>query len=227
MTNKSSGFIHTILFDLDGTLVDTAPDLAHALNEVLKSEGRPALPLETIRPAASHGGRALIRLGFGLEPGSDESERLFNQFLDIYEKNLTRESRPFQGILEVLDGIEQRGMNWGIVTNKTERFTLPLMEQLGLRNRAACIVCGDTTNNNKPHPEPMEYACRMAGSEASQCVYVGDAERDVQAGNHVGMKTLVALYGYIGEQDDPRSWGANDYIRSPGELTGWLDHQER
>lgn len=225
MTENQTGSIRTVLFDLDGTLVDTAPDLAFALNEVLNSEGRPSLPLEIIRPAASHGGRALIKLGFNLDPGTERSEQLFSQFLDIYGKNLTRQSRPFEGIEEVLEDIKRRSLNWGIVTNKSERFALPLMEQLGLDTRAACIVCGDTTNNNKPHPEPMEHACRLAGSEASQCVYVGDAERDVQAGKQVGMKTLVALYGYIGKEDDPKSWGASGYIRSPSELSHWLNQQ--
>jgi len=212
----------TVLFDLDGTLLDTAPDLASALNAVLQANGRPALPFELIRPVVSHGGNALIELGFGLKPDDAGFEPLRRQLLDYYETNIARETRLFPGMQEVLDRIEAGGLNWGVVTNKPAWLTDPLMDALQLSERAAGIVSGDTLRERKPHPAPLLHACRLIGSEPHECLYVGDAERDIEAGRRAGMTTLVALFGYLLESDRPETWGATALINEPGEILAWL-----
>lgn len=212
----------TVLFDLDGTLLDTAPDLASALNAVLQANGRPALPFELIRPVVSHGGNALIELGFGLKPDDAGFEPLRRQLLDYYETNIARETRLFPGMQEVLDRIEADGLNWGVVTNKPAWLTDPLMDALQLSERAAGIVSGDTLRERKPHPAPLLHACRLIGSEPHECLYVGDAERDIEAGRRAGMTTLVALFGYLLESDRPETWGATALINEPGEILAWL-----
>jgi phosphoglycolate phosphatase len=212
----------TVLFDLDGTLLDTAPDLAGALNAVLQANGRPALPFELIRPVVSHGGNALIELGFGLKPDEAGFEPLRRQLLDYYETNIARETRLFPGMQQVLDRIEAGGLNWGVVTNKPAWLTDPLMDALGLSERAAGIVSGDTLKERKPHPAPLLHACRLIGSEPHECLYVGDAERDIEAGRRAGMTTLVALFGYLLENDRPETWGATALIKEPGEILDWL-----
>ncbi len=214
--------IRTVLFDLDGTLADTAPDLAFALNQVLLEQGHAPLPFETIRPVVSHGGIALIRLGFKLEPEHPNFAPLRQRLLEIYRANIARETTLFPGMADLLDNIEQNGMNWGIITNKPAWLTEPLIEALGLTERAACIVSGDTCNNRKPHPEPMLYGCQLAGSEAHQCLYVGDAQRDIEAGNRAGMRTIVALFGYIADNDTPENWGADVLQNSPADIQHWI-----
>lgn len=216
--------LRTILFDLDGTLADTAPDLAHALNAVLREQGRPALPFARIRPAVSHGASALIRLGFNIEPDDANFETLRLRLLDIYQQHLADQTILFPGVPELLAQIEQRGMNWGVITNKPAWLTEPLMGKLGLMQRAACIVSGDTTARRKPDPEPMLYACSKAGSAVQECVYVGDAERDIEAGKRAGMKTLVALFGYIADGDKPHTWGADGMINAPQDVLAWMDN---
>jgi 2-phosphoglycolate phosphatase len=214
--------LRTVLFDLDGTLADTAPDLAYALNQVLVEQGRSPLPFDTIRPVVSHGGIALTRLGFGLEPEHPDFPPLHQRLLAIYSDNIARHTRLFPGMETLLAGIEQRGMNWGVVTNKPARLTEPLMNALGLSQRAACIVSGDTCNNRKPHPEPILYGCHLAGSEAAQCLYVGDAQRDIEAGLRAGLRTVVALFGYIGDNDHPEEWQADALLNTPGEIEDWI-----
>lgn len=214
--------IRTILFDLDGTLLDTAPDLADALNRVLIEQNRDPLPFEIIRPHVSHGSIALIRAGFDIDPETEPFEALRQRLLEIYRNNLANRTRLFPGTGNLLSEIEQRGMNWGVVTNKPAWLTEPLLEQLKLASRAACIVSGDTTARSKPDPMPMLHACELAGSEAAQCLYVGDAQRDIEAGRNAGMKTLVALYGYIDEDDNPQSWGADSMVQHPDEILAWL-----
>jgi phosphoglycolate phosphatase len=215
--------IRTVLFDLDGTLLDTAPDLADALNAVLTEQGRAPLPFEQIRPVVSHGGIALIQLGFGLDRSDPGFEPLRQRLLAIYRDNLAVKTRLFAGMEKLLDEIEQRGLNWGIVTNKPGWLTEPLLQTLGLRERASCVVSGDTLEQRKPHPAPMLHACELAGSHPHQCVYVGDAERDIEAGRNAGMYTLVALFGYIQPQDAPESWQASALIDQPAEILDWLD----
>jgi phosphoglycolate phosphatase len=214
--------IRTILFDLDGTLADTAPDLAYALNRVLLEQGREPLPFEVIRPVVSHGGLALTRLGFGIEADHPDFPALYQRLLDIYGDNIARETTLFPGMAELLHSLEQHHMNWGVVTNKPARLTEPLMDALGLSQRAACIVSGDTCTNRKPHPEPILYGCRLAGSEAAQCLYIGDAQRDIEAGNRAGLRTVVALFGYIGADDRPEDWQADVLLNSPKEIADWI-----
>lgn len=214
--------IKTVLFDLDGTLADTAPDLAYALNQVLIENGHEALPFETIRPVVSHGGIALIQLGFKLEPEHPEFDPLRQRLLKIYRDNIARETTLFPGMAELLDSIEQQGMNWGVITNKPGWLTEPLMDALGLTDRAACIVSGDTCTNRKPHPEPILHGCQLAGSTAQQCVYIGDAQRDIESGQRAGMRTIVALFGYIANNDYPQEWGADMLHDSPAAIQQWL-----
>ena len=217
--------IRTVLFDLDGTLLDTAPDLADALNTVLEQQGCAPLPYSDIRPVVSHGGIALIALGFGLQPGDPRFEELRAQLLKVYRENISIKTRPFPGMAEVLDQLEARDMNWGVVTNKPGWLTDPLLRDLGLFDRAACIVSGDTLEQRKPHPAPMLHACEQAGSLPAQCVYVGDAQRDIEAGKNAGMQTLVALFGYIPAEDDVHAWQADAAINTPHELLDWLDER--
>lgn len=222
MTTK----LKTVLFDLDGTLADTAPDLARVLNELLIEEGKAPLPFEIIRPQVSHGSPGLLKIGFDLAPESAEYPRLRTRLLELYADNVCRDTTLFAGMEAVLDGLAARRLNWGIVTNKPAAFTDKLVRELRLRHAPASVISGDTTQNRKPHPEPMWLACRQAGSEPAQCVYVGDAERDIHAGRAAGMRTLVALFGYIDTQlDEPDSWGADAMLRNPGEILDWLDAQ--
>ena len=222
-TAPTPGTIRTVLFDLDGTLLDTAPDLAEALNAVLVENNRTPLPYEAIRPVVSHGGIALIELGFELEQSNPAFDPLRQRLLEIYRENISRLTRPFPGITELLEKLEKRGLGWGVVTNKPGWLTDPLLKDLDLYDRAVAVVSGDTLDERKPHPAPMLYACELANSEPGQCVYIGDAQRDIEAGINAGMHTLVALFGYLQEQDDPRNWQADDMIETPMELLTWLD----
>ncbi|MEX0960245.1 MAG: HAD-IA family hydrolase [Burkholderiales bacterium] len=216
----------TVLFDLDGTLADTASDLGFALNLQLQERGRATVPDELIRPHASSGARGLLRLGFNLEVDAPEFQAMRSEFLDLYAENLARTTTLFPGVAELLDGIEARGLSWGIVTNKPERFTFPLLEALNLHQRAACVVCGDTTARPKPDPAPLLHACALLNQPPGACIYIGDDERDVVAAIAAGMDSVVALYGYLGEDSDPRSWGANASIEDPRDLLAFLDGHE-
>ena len=214
--------IKTVLFDLDGTLIDTAPDMAAALDDLCREEDQLLLPFYKVRPVVSDGSVALVKLAFGHDLEDDRLEHLKTRYLEIYEKNIAQHSKLFEGTQSVLDHIEQQGLNWGVVTNKPGWLTEPLMQALGLAEHAACIVSGDTTENRKPHPEPMFHACQLAGSHAEECMYVGDARRDIEAGNNAGMKTLIALYGYIGEHEDTSDWKADHCIARPEEILEYL-----
>ncbi|MDH5785762.1 MAG: HAD-IA family hydrolase [Chromatiales bacterium] len=214
--------IRTVLFDLDGTLADTAPDLAFALNEVLREQGCEPLPFEQIRPVVSHGGIALIKLGFNIDETAPQFDALRQRLLAIYREHIVRGTTLFAGMTELLDEIEGRGLNWGVVTNKPGWLTEPLLEGLALKKRAATIVSGDTLPERKPHPAPMLLACQQAGSAAAECLYVGDAERDIEAGRNAGMHTLVALFGYIGNDDKPASWRADGMVESAEAILQWL-----
>lgn len=212
-----------VLFDLDGTLADTAPDLAEALNRLRREEGLPPLSLAEIRPQVSHGSTALIRAGFGLEPGSRRFESLQLRLLDLYRDCLAAATVLFSGMEEVLDGLEADGLRWGVVTNKPDWLTRPLLECLALDRRAACVVSGDTTNNRKPHPEPLYHAASLCGVAPGQCLYVGDAQRDVQAAEAAGMRTLVARFGYLDpDRDRPENWGADALVDHPLEILAWV-----
>ena len=213
--------IKAVLFDLDGTLADTAPDLAYALNRVRDARGLPPLPLSATRPYASHGARGLIGVGFNVQPGDPGYDALRDEFLAIYADNLCRETRLFAGLPELLDQLEVRALRWGVVTNKQERFALPLLELLKVRSRAACVIGGDTTGKIKPHPEPLLAASRAIGLAPESCIYVGDDLRDVEAGQAAGMKTAVAMWGYLNGQH-PELWNADCMIEEPRDLLRFL-----
>lgn len=211
-----------ILFDLDGTLVDTAPDLGYALNLQRERHGLAPLPQCDIRPYASHGSKGLLAVGFNLVPEDGRFPAMREEYLNLYDQVFTRSPVLFDGIAEVLQEIEQRRIPWGIVTNKPRRFSEPLIKAMQLDQRVSCLVCGDDTVRAKPHPDTLLMACKMTGIKAGNCVYVGDAERDIQAGRAAGMKTIVALFGYIDADDNPGKWGADAMISSPAELLAFL-----
>jgi phosphoglycolate phosphatase len=210
-----------ILFDLDGTLADTAPDLAGAANDMRRARGLPLLALAALRPFASHGARGLIGAALERHPGDDGYEALREEFLERYEKRLCAESRLFDEVALVIDTLAQRAVPWGVVTNKVARFTNPLVERLGLTAHTTTIVCGDTTSHAKPHPEPLLHAARLLGLSPAQCVYVGDDVRDIEAGRAAGMGTVAAAYGYCAGSD-PRSWNADALIASPAGVLALL-----
>lgn len=207
-----------VLFDFDGTLADTAPDLGAAANWLRAQHGLPPLPQAHYRPVASHGARGLIGVAFGIGKDDPGFPPLRDAFLDRYETALAVESRLFEGMDEALQALEARGVPWGIVTNKASRFTTPLVEALGLAERCAVVVSGDTTPHAKPHPEPLLHACRTLGLPPSACVYVGDDLRDAQAAHAAGLRMVVARYGYCGHDVPPDQWGGDVIIDHPGEL---------
>ncbi|HAF02152.1 MAG TPA: phosphoglycolate phosphatase [Methylophilaceae bacterium] len=210
--------MNAVLFDLDGTLVDTAPDLGYALNIQRQRHGLLPLADEQIRPYASHGSRGLLALGFGIMPEDAHFSAMRDEYLDIYNQVFTRSPRLFDGMQEVLGVLEQRNILWGVVTNKPKRFTLPLLESIGLHRRAASIVSGDEAPQPKPSPQTLLMACEQMQVNPLDCHYVGDAERDIQAGKAAGMKTVVALFGYIDVADRPSEWGADNMIQQAQEL---------
>lgn len=210
-----------VLFDLDGTLADTAPDLGGALNQLLREQGREPLPMDRLRPHVSSGARGMIGVGLGITPADPAYFELQQRFLAIYQAGLCVGTRLFEGMAEHLDQLEARGIPWGIVTNKSQRFAIPLMEGLGLRQRSACIVCGDSSQRSKPHAHPMQLASAVIGIAAEACIYVGDDERDVISGRAVGMTTIVAAWGYLGNDSPPATWGADAIAASPQEILGF------
>ncbi len=215
--------ISGVLFDLDGTLLDTAPDMIGALNRVRVQRGLAPLPYDTLRRHVSHGSAALIRVGFGIGPSDDQFDPLKELFLNFYRSSLADETRPFPGIEDCLGLLERHSVPWGVVTNKPAWLTEPLLEALGLRARSAIVVSGDTTANSKPHPQPLIHACQCMGLSTRHCIYVGDAERDIEAGRRAGMRTIAALFGYIGADEDVAAWGADDTVDDPSQLRSWLE----
>lgn len=213
-----------VLFDLDGTLVDTAPDLIACLNKALAAHSYPAVSHEAIKPCISLGALAMIKYAVP-DIDSNQENQLLEFMLDCYQNNIAEHSRFFTGMAETLNNIENLGLKWGVVTNKRERFTLPLMDALNLSSRAACVISGDTTANSKPHPEPMLAACLQAKVQPENCVYIGDAAHDIAAGKSANMKTLAAVYGYLKEGDQPENWGADALIKHPQQLKQWIKDQ--
>ncbi|MEQ8663123.1 MAG: HAD-IA family hydrolase [Gammaproteobacteria bacterium] len=211
-----------LLFDLDGTLLDTGPDLARALNRLRAEDGLDALPYTSVRPWVSHGSHALMRLGYAFAPGSAAYETRRLRLLELYHTDIAAESRLFAGMDAVLAHAETHGIPWGIVTNKPGWLTTPLLAAVGLATRAACVVSGDTTARAKPHPDPLLAAARTLARAPGECLYVGDAARDVTAAAAAGMPVVVALYGYLGPHDAPLEWGADGSIDSPLDLLQWL-----
>ena len=207
-----------VLFDLDGTLIDTAPDMGGALNNLLIEENRAPLPLEALRPFVSQGGLVLTRIGFGEHVDETEIEPLRQRFLRHYRAIVADNSRLFDGFEEVLRELEQCGIPWGIVTNKPEWLTHPLLEQLNLAERTAVVIGGDTLPNRKPHPQPLFEAAERIGVNCAGCIYIGDDERDIIAGRAAQMKTLVAAYGYIEDASAIPAWQADGVIDAPADL---------
>lgn len=212
-----------ILFDLDGTLADTAPDLANALNRLRSARGLTPTPYAQLRPVASAGARGLIGAAFRLQPGDDGYEELRVGFLDNYAAALAVDTCLFDDIAALLHGLDQRGLAWGIVTNKAARFTDSLVPQIGLQ-AAGCVVSGDTTAHAKPHPAPLLEAARRLQLAPQDCWYVGDDLRDIQAGRAAGMPTVAAAWGYCGHVE-PLSWGADAMVAAPLDLLVLIDSQ--
>jgi len=210
--------VQAVLFDLDGTLIDSAPDLGAAANKMLTARGRPSLPLAHYRPLAGMGARGMLGLAFGVVPEHVDFEALREEFFCNYERCMTHNTFAFAGVHEMIEGLLRRQLPWGVVTNKAARFTDPLTRAMPLFASARAMVSGDTTPHSKPHPEPLFEAARRLAIEPACCLYVGDDERDIRAGLAAGMATVAATYGYLGEKTDPARWGAHAVINSPGEL---------
>ena len=214
--------VDAVLFDLDGTLADTAPDLGAALNRVRRDRGLEPVPLARLRAYASHGARGLIGAGMDVAPGDPAYEELREAFLAHYAAALCVNSTLFADVEAILAALDARALPWGIVTNKATRYTTPLLESLRLTPRAGAVVCGDTMPFAKPHPAPLMEAANRLGVAPGRCVYVGDARRDIDAGNAAGMRTLVARWGYIEPGDAPETWPADGVLDTPAALLRWL-----
>lgn len=215
--------ISAVLFDLDGTLADTAHDLGLALNLLRQDEGLPPLPYEMIRPVASHGAQGLLQLGFNCAPTDVHYVNLRQRFLNLYEKNICQNTLLFNGINELLDELGQQQIKWGIITNKLTRYTTALVPHLPFFIPPLVIVSGDTTSTAKPDPQPMYYAASQLSVPTNECIYVGDAERDIIAGNRANMFTAIAAWGYLSESDSPENWHANAILQNPSELLGHIN----
>jgi 2-phosphoglycolate phosphatase len=216
--NRLEGSYGAVLFDLDGTLVDSAPDLAGAGNEMRLHRGLPALPFERYRPMVGSGARGMVGVALQVTPEDGTFAALRDEFLERYEARLTRESQVFGEMLPVLAALEAHPLRWGIVTNKASRFTARVVSGLGLAERAAVVISGDTTPHAKPHPAPLFEAARRLGVLPASCVYVGDDERDVQAGRAAGMRTVAVAWGYLGLGEPIAAWNADAVIERPNEL---------
>jgi phosphoglycolate phosphatase len=211
-----------ILFDLDGTLLDTAGDLSAAVNTLLEQTGNPSLPLEVLRPYVSQGGLTLVSIAFDIPRESKKAKRLWRDYLDIYADNLSNTSRLFDGMEKVLHRIEAKGIAWGVVTNKPEVFTVPLLEALGLLHRAGCVVSGDTLIHSKPSPAPIIHGCDILKVSPQRAIMIGDDQRDIVAGRAAGSLTLAAAWGYIQPDDSPNRWGADAILQHPRDINGWI-----
>lgn len=210
--------VRAVLFDLDGTLADTARDLGGALNRLLAEENRPALALDRVRPYVSGGARALIGCGFGLKPDDAGYEGLRQRFLDHYETAICVDTVLFDGVAQLLEGLEQRGIAWGVVTNKSERFATSVIAALGLSARCSCLIGGDTATRPKPAPDPLLLACERIGITPANTLYVGDDLRDVQSGKAAGTGTVAAAWGYLGDELPIDRWQADWIIETPPDL---------
>jgi 2-phosphoglycolate phosphatase len=216
--------LRAVLFDLDGTLADTAPDLAAAANKMRVARGLAPLPVATLRPLASAGARGLLGAAFDIAPNDAGYEAMRIEFISNYETDICAESRLFDGIQPLLADLTERQIPWGIVTNKATRLTEPLVALLGMAKDAACVVCGDTTAYSKPHPAPLLHAAQAIGVEPAAIVYVGDALRDIPAGHAAGMLTIAAAYGYCGNAVPPEEWGADQLADTTLGLVALLRH---
>jgi len=214
--------IQAVLFDLDGTLIDSAPDLGAAVDKMRVDRGMPSLPLMHYRPMAGAGARGMIALAFGFTPEHPEYDAMKEEFFRNYEACMTKRTFAFEGVVQMIDALVAAPLPWGVVTNKSKRFAEPLTQAMPLFKTAAVVISGDTTPYAKPHPEPLFEAARRLGIDPTACVYVGDDERDIVAGHAAGMKTVAATYGYLGVQSDVQKWQAHANIQSPLELSRLL-----
>ena len=210
--------VHAVLFDLDGTLIDSAPDLGAAADKMRVARGMPSLPLDTYRPMAGAGARGMLGIAFGIGPEHPDFLSLREEFFVNYENAMTERTRVFDGVVDMIHALVTRGLPWGVVTNKSSRFTDPLTAAMPLFATAGAIVSGDTTAHAKPHPAPLLEAARRLQVAPERCVYVGDDERDIIAGLAAGMGTVAASYGYLGQQSDVSQWNAHLHINSPMDL---------
>lgn len=217
MIQSMHGFgpIRAVLFDLDGTLIDSAPDMGAAADKMRLDRGMPSLPQELYRRMVGTGARGMIGVAFGFTPEHPEFPALKNEFFSNYERCLTQNTYAFEGVESLIGHLRQRQLRWGVVTNKAERFSGPLTRAMPLFASAAVLISGDTTAHTKPHPEPLLEAARRLGLEPAHCLYVGDDERDIVAGKAAGMGTVAATYGYLGNRADTSQWGAHAAIKSP------------
>ncbi len=215
-----------IFFDLDGTLIDSAPDLGAAADKMRTDRGMSSLPLELYRPMAGAGARGMLKIGFGMSPEHSDFAAMREEFFQNYERNLVERTYAFDGVASMLESLQQQGIAWGIVTNKSRRFTDPLARLMPVLHGACAVVSGDTTPHAKPHPAPVLEAARIAGLPPAQCWYVGDDKRDIDAGRAAGMFSVAAAWGYLGEHAVD-SWGADAVAHTPGELSAWLGPQRR
>jgi len=214
--------VRAVLFDLDGTLIDSAPDLAGAANAMRVARGMEALPVAALRPMVGAGARGMVGAAFGVRPGDTQFEALRDAFLARYAERLLERTQVFDAVQPVLQALESAGVRWGIVTNKAARFTDPIIDGLALRVRASALVCGDTTPHSKPHPAPLLEAASQLGLQPARCAYVGDDLRDVMAGRAAGMATLIASWGYLGDGPPMHEWGADAILGTPADLLNWL-----
>lgn len=217
---KQPSAVRAVLFDLDGTLVDTAPDLAGALNRLLLEEGKQELPYSVIRDQVSNGGNALVELGFGVKVGQPNQAELRKRLLDKYQENIAEHSNIFTGLETLIKDLERQPVPWGIVTNKPRVYTDLLLREL--RINAAAVVCPEDLGVSKPDPAPLLLAARQLATLPKHCLYVGDHLRDIQAGISAGMQTLVAGFGYIGLNEQPQNWGADFIANTVPELNAWV-----
>jgi phosphoglycolate phosphatase len=213
-----------VFFDLDGTLADTAPDLAGTLNRLKTEHGLEPSPFEQLRPQVSNGVRGLLQVGFGITPDAPAYTGLAQRFLSLYAESLCVETTLFPGMLELLDQLDERGVVWGVVTNKAERLARPLVSALGLAQRSLCIIGGDTAARAKPFPDPLLLACNMAGIAPSSSLYVGNDIRDIVAGKAAGMRTVAAAYGYLGSHPPISAWNADTIIDHPLQILQLLEN---
>jgi 2-phosphoglycolate phosphatase len=214
--------LEAVLFDLDGTLADTAPDMALTVNTMLARRGKETVPVAKVRPHVSQGARGMIAAAFGIGTDHPDYAAMREEFLEIYAGNLCIDTALFPGMSELLDDLEARAIGWGVVTNKFERLARPVMAGLGLAERAAVIVGGDTCARAKPFPDPLLHAATAMGVEPARTLYVGDDERDVRAARAAGMPVVVAGYGYLGDGPPPAQWGADAVLDSVKELQRWI-----
>ena len=212
-----------LLFDLDGTLIDSAPDLAGAANDMRMRRSMPALPIERLRPHAGSGARGMLATALAVAPGDAGYEALREEFYMLYEARMLQQTRVFEAIIPLLEALDRHGLPWGIVTNKALRFAEPQARALGLLDRSQALVAGDSTAFTKPHPGPLLEAARRLGQPASSCAYIGDDPRDMQAGRAAGMATLAAAWGYLGVASAIDAWQADHVLAQPSELLHWLD----